>query len=143
VNLQYPIFFGICAVSLAVFNKVTHKIGDKALNNAVLISTLVFLVFSPVVHAQYYLLFIPFTIIASFYKRLKPLWYAITILPFYSFFSIEIWVDRAEAVLWQMIIWLNNLFSAPICDNLRLIRFVLFFALSALLISSYIGSGRE
>jgi Gpi18-like mannosyltransferase len=138
VNLQYPVFFGIYAVSLAVFNTVTRKIGDKALNNAILISTLVFLVFSPVVHAQYYVLFIPFTIIASFYKRLKPLWYAVTVLPFYSFFSIGVWVDKTEIMLYQSIGWMNSAFSALACDSLRPFKLALLFALFALIASSYL-----
>jgi Gpi18-like mannosyltransferase len=145
IQYQYPILFGLYGIFLTIFYltlRHTQKIDDMILNNSILIPTLIFLIFTPLVQKQFYVLFIPFAIIAIFYRRFKPLWYAITILPFHSFFSeiarYRIWVDRAEAVLWQMMVRLNDMFSTPICENLRLIRFVLFFALSALLISSYI-----
>jgi Gpi18-like mannosyltransferase len=140
VSLQYPIFFGIYAVSLAIFNILTHQITEpnKVLTNATLISTLVFLIFSPVVHAQYYVLFIPFTIIAIFYKRFKLVWYAVTVLPFYSFFSTGVWVDKTEIILCQLIDWLNSAFSALAYGSLRPFKLALFFALFALLISSYL-----
>jgi Gpi18-like mannosyltransferase len=141
---QYPIFFCVYAIFLAVFYFLhDNRINEKTLNNATLIPILVFLTFCPVVHAQYYVFLIPFAIMAIFFNQLKLLWLAGSLLPFYTFFTIELWIDRAECLLFQALTWLDNVIGSLVCDNLSTFKTAIFLVLLTLLVSVNIELAKE
>ncbi len=103
VRIQYPVFFSILLLLLLsyCFVRSGRREADfPSLNSAVLISILVFLFFSPVVHAQYFVLLIPFSILAVCYlgRGSLPL-LILTVLPSFQYVIWDIWFDQTVPVL--------------------------------------------
>ncbi len=104
VRIQYPVFFSVFSLILLGYclSFQTHKEADlQSLNSAVLISTLVFLLFCPVVHAQYFILLVPFSILAVSYLGLQkslPI-LALTVLPSFQYAIWDIWFDQTMPII--------------------------------------------
>jgi len=76
-SFHYYVFYGTISIPLLaiIFSDNTSE------SRACLLSSLCFLCFSPQVHSQYLILFIPFLIIEIIQGRLHPFWYTVTMLP--------------------------------------------------------------
>jgi len=104
VRIQYPVFFFILLLFLLsyCFVRSTRREGGFAsLNSAVLVSTLVFLFFCPVIHAQYFVLLVPFSILAICYLGFRgslPL-LILTVLPSLQYVIWDIWFDQTVPLL--------------------------------------------
>jgi len=104
VRIQYPVFFSILLLLLSVHCRLSRLRGEgdlPSLNSAVLIPILTFLFFCPVVHAQYFVLLIPFSILTIPYMggwRSLPL-LALTVLPSFQYVIWDIWFDQTTPFL--------------------------------------------
>jgi Gpi18-like mannosyltransferase len=107
VRIQYPVFFIIFASFLIGYCRIEQldeKVDFYSLNTAVLIPTLIFLFFCPVIHAQYFVLLIPFSILAVPYLRSwksLPL-LALTVIPSFQYAIWDIWFDQTMPILIQI-----------------------------------------
>ena len=76
-NIDYDIFYGGLLIPLAIIT-MSKDISEDGI---CLIASLCFLCFSPQVHSQYLVLFIPFLIMEILRHELHPFWYFLTVLP--------------------------------------------------------------
>ena len=80
---SYYVFYALMAVPVLIV-VFSRKISFDV-NRACLLEVLIFLCFSPIVHSQYLLLFIPFTVVGIAAKELPRFWYLLTLLPLITF----------------------------------------------------------
>ncbi len=104
VRIQYPVFFALFLLiflSYCLMKRRHREIGFSTMNSAVLIPILTFLLFSPVIHAQYFILLVPFSVLALSYMdrwRSIPL-LALTVLPSLQYVIWDIWFDQTTPIL--------------------------------------------
>ena len=78
-EVSYYVFYALMiapAIIVVFSRKITFDV-----NRACLLEVLTFLCFSPIVHSQYLLLFIPFTVVGIAARELPRFWYVLTLLP--------------------------------------------------------------
>jgi Gpi18-like mannosyltransferase len=146
VRIQYPVFFSIFLLftfGYCLTGRSQREVDFSSMNSAVLIPTLIFLFFSPVVHAQYFVLLIPFSILAVSYLSLQkslPL-LALTVLPSFQYAIWDIWFDQTMPILIKVDKGIRTMFQILFGDWLWIL-FPWLILLTSLL-SLYIVFRRE
>jgi len=99
VRIQYPVFFSLLFLPLLGYCYLGWRREEtdfSSLNSAVLISIILFFLFCPVIHAQYFVLLVPFSILTISYldgwRSLPPI--LLSLLPSFHYVRWDIWFDQ-------------------------------------------------